>query len=149
MSDDLNRQTIRASLAAPQARASQGAGKLIHRQGLTMSRSFKVVFLLWAVLIAGLSSARVSTTPAPQAQTPPGQKPPQVVVQVLPPAGYAGTDTCITCHTDHEATLKGTQHARAKNPRTPAAAQGCERSEERRVGKECQSVCRSRWSPYH
>ena len=22
-------------------------------------------------------------------------------------------------------------------------------SEERRVGKECQSVCRSRWSPYH
>ena len=24
-----------------------------------------------------------------------------------------------------------------------------ERSEERRVGKECTSVCRSRWSPYH
>ena len=23
------------------------------------------------------------------------------------------------------------------------------RSEERRVGKECQSTCRSRWSPYH
>ena len=23
------------------------------------------------------------------------------------------------------------------------------RSEERRVGKECRSVCRSRWSPYH
>src|SRR3546814_16355805 len=27
------------------------------------------------------------------------------------------------------------------------AAQG--RSEERRVGKECVSTCRSRWSPYH
>ena len=26
---------------------------------------------------------------------------------------------------------------------------GTARSEERRVGKECQSVCRSRWSPYH
>ena len=26
---------------------------------------------------------------------------------------------------------------------------GRTRSEERRVGKECQSVCRSRWSPYH
>ena len=25
----------------------------------------------------------------------------------------------------------------------------CLRSEERRVGKECQSTCRSRWSPYH
>ena len=24
-----------------------------------------------------------------------------------------------------------------------------ERSEERRVGKECSSPCRSRWSPYH
>src|SRR3546814_15921793 len=26
---------------------------------------------------------------------------------------------------------------------------GDERSEERRVGKECVSTCRSRWSPYH
>src|SRR3546814_12418583 len=26
---------------------------------------------------------------------------------------------------------------------------GCSRSEERRVGKECVSTCRSRWSPYH
>src|SRR3546814_17213810 len=26
---------------------------------------------------------------------------------------------------------------------------GYERSEERRVGKECVSTCRSRWSPYH
>ena len=24
-----------------------------------------------------------------------------------------------------------------------------DRSEERRVGKECSAVCRSRWSPYH
>ena len=27
--------------------------------------------------------------------------------------------------------------------------EGAARSEERRVGKECHSVCRSRWSPYH
>ena len=26
---------------------------------------------------------------------------------------------------------------------------GCPRSEERRVGKECEDLCRSRWSPYH
>src|SRR3546814_15023480 len=25
----------------------------------------------------------------------------------------------------------------------------CRRSDERRVGKECVSTCRSRWSPYH
>ena len=28
-------------------------------------------------------------------------------------------------------------------------AAGAARSEERRVGKECASMCRSRWSPYH
>src|SRR3546814_6547737 len=28
-------------------------------------------------------------------------------------------------------------------------ARGKHRSEERRVGKECVSTCRSRWSPYH
>src|SRR3546814_10956505 len=31
--------------------------------------------------------------------------------------------------------------------RTPFS--GSQRSEERRVGKECVSTCRSRWSPYH
>src|SRR3546814_14944446 len=29
------------------------------------------------------------------------------------------------------------------------AVEGHARSEERRVGKECVSTCRSRWSPYH
>src|SRR3546814_14800522 len=33
----------------------------------------------------------------------------------------------------------------------PLFARACrfDRSEERRVGKECVSTCRSRWSPYH
>src|SRR3546814_11833335 len=31
----------------------------------------------------------------------------------------------------------------------PIEALRYERSEERRVGKECVSTCRSRWSPYH
>src|SRR3546814_3632950 len=30
-----------------------------------------------------------------------------------------------------------------------AAESDANRSEERRVGKECVSTCRSRWSPYH
>ena len=34
--------------------------------------------------------------------------------------------------------------ASAKNQREELA-----RSEERRVGKECRALCRSRWSPYH
>ena len=40
--------------------------------------------------------------------------------------GYAGSDTCVTCHSDKEESLKGTKHAQVKNPRTPAATQGCE-----------------------
>ncbi len=37
---------------------------------------------------------------------------------------YVGEDTCLTCHEDQS--YKGTLHARAANPRTPAAGQGCE-----------------------
>src|SRR3546814_18478210 len=33
--------------------------------------------------------------------------------------------------------------------RRPGRATDAGRSEERRVGKECVSTCRSRWSPYH
>ena len=35
------------------------------------------------------------------------------------------------------------------DPETGKATRVRARSEERRVGKECTSVCRSRWSPYH
>src|SRR3546814_11141935 len=36
-----------------------------------------------------------------------------------------------------------------KQQRYPTAAEVHQRSEERRVGKECVSTCRSRWSPEH
>ena len=36
-----------------------------------------------------------------------------------------------------------------KRLRLPRAIMGVIRSEERRVGKECLRLCRSRWSPYH
>ena len=36
-----------------------------------------------------------------------------------------------------------------KDPELRFAAGSGMRSEERRVGKECASMCRSRWSPYH
>src|SRR3546814_5459396 len=36
-----------------------------------------------------------------------------------------------------------------KRERKYTSAQIRDRSEERRVGKECVSTCRSRWSPYH
>src|SRR3546814_9780365 len=40
-------------------------------------------------------------------------------------------------------------HRSVPPPRPPIADPRVERSEERRVGKECVSTCRSRWSPYH
>src|SRR3546814_18379056 len=40
----------------------------------------------------------------------------------------------------------GAQPLESRHPTYPAAA-GAMRSEERRVGKECVSTCRSRWSP--
>src|SRR3546814_19029294 len=45
----------------------------------------------------------------------------------------------VTCTTDALYTVKLDAGANAGTPR----------SEERRVGKECVSTCRSRWSPYH
>src|SRR3546814_8662127 len=44
----------------------------------------------------------------------------------------------VGVHLSHEL------HAMFVEPHTHAV-----RSEERRVGKECVSTCRSRWSPYH
>src|SRR3546814_2668425 len=38
---------------------------------------------------------------------------------------------------------------RSRNGRKQRGDGGQVRSEERRVGKECVSTCRSRWSPYH
>src|SRR5689334_6742591 len=56
----------------------------------------------------------------------PGQAPPAKAAPAAPAPGYVGSDTCLTCHSDMEATLKGTQHAQAHNPRTPSAQRGCE-----------------------
>ena len=43
-------------------------------------------------------------------------------------------------------TGKGSVFYRREDADTPQAE---DRSEERRVGKECFRLCRSRWSPYH
>src|SRR3546814_9526681 len=46
--------------------------------------------------------------------------------------------------------MQGSRGSQGRTVRWQAPA-NClpERSEERRVGKECVSTCRSRWSPYH
>jgi cytochrome c-type biogenesis protein CcmH len=45
--------------------------------------------------------------------------------------------------------LKRRVLAEGRRPDAPARPLAERRSEERRVGKECRRLCRSRWSPYH
>ena len=59
---------------------------------------------------------------------------------------------CAKCH---QAGVGGAPKIGDREAWTPRLKDGLDnairvaRSEERRVGKECQSTCRSRWSPYH
>src|SRR3546814_2810072 len=59
------------------------------------------------------------------------------------------SDVCSSDLVDPQLTLYPEfARAKAKNVADLTEA-GENRSEERRVGKECVSTCRSRWSPYH
>src|SRR3546814_3747903 len=61
-----------------------------------------------------------------------------------------GVQTCALPISDIEAKIKEVREALAGEDVEAISAKAEElRSEERRVGKECVSTCRSRWSPYH
>src|SRR3546814_1521631 len=66
-----------------------------------------------------------------------------------------GVQTCalpiyvLYLDADEETLLKRFSETRRRHPLSNASRSLAERSEERRVGKECVSTCRSRWSPYH
>src|SRR3546814_13432629 len=61
----------------------------------------------------------------------------------------ANTETPIPSVTVINNILKAKLAHDLKGDPTQALATAPYRSEERRVGKECVSTCRSRWSPYH
>jgi len=84
-------------------------------------RFLLVLVCLWATVVVQ------SAVPLPPAQAQPAS-PPQAppAPPSAPPAGYAGSDVCVLCHTELESTLQGTPHWRARNPRSPAATNGCE-----------------------
>ena len=56
--------------------------------------------------------------------------------------------TLAAVHTSRVRLGPNCTHPYTRHPATTANAVST-RSEERRVGKECTSWCRSRWSPYH
>ena len=77
------------------------------------------VWLLVVVAVGATASTsqdgKATATPtAPSAQA------------AAPSSGYAGEQTCLTCHEDKTKGYHGSAHNRAQNPRTPAAGKGCE-----------------------
>ena len=67
-------------------------------------------------------------------------------------SGFTGPDPFLTLYADGEVHLlvSGLEYGRAQTEATADTVERhAERSEERRVGKECSEPCRSRWSPYH
>src|SRR3546814_1830207 len=62
-----------------------------------------------------------------------------------------GVQTCALpiCATVLTLTQTLNRLSNVGSARPESASQPETRSEERRVGKECVSTCRSRWSPYH
>src|SRR3546814_2503447 len=61
------------------------------------------------------------------------------------------TAACAIRNVTGPLSLPSARSAPAISGREPSSATSLldARSEERRVGKECVSTCRSRWSPYH
>ena len=100
-------------------------------------RSLLALVAAWCLAVVVTTYGAVETSqPARGAQSPaaktglaqaPAAKPaPAPPAQSQPaPTGYVGSDTCTVCH-DQEETLKGTKHAQALNPKSPAAQHGCE-----------------------
>ena len=58
------------------------------------------------------------------------------------PRGIQGNHAADRLSRDHPMTL-------IRCPNSKSGTGWTTRSEERRVGKECEDLCRSRWSPYH
>jgi len=82
---------------------------------------FTAAIGLWIgvmVSVAASSGTRQNGVPTPTA--------PAAATATTPATGYVGEETCLTCHEDQKKGYHGSPHARAKNPRTPAAKQGCE-----------------------
>ena len=61
----------------------------------------------------------------------------------------ASTSSTICVETNHVELIKELKAQVTSLKKDLVMCHKGKRSEERRVGKECASMCRSRWSPYH
>ena len=92
-----------------------------------MPRFVYALVSLWITLVAAQSSAPPSTqAPAPQAPAPQAPSAQAPAAPATPPAGYAGSDTCVMCHTTEEGPLKGTRAWAGEQPADARSDHGCE-----------------------
>src|SRR3546814_14305449 len=70
--------------------------------------------------------------------------PPPASASSAPAQAHACVDQAVASRSSVRLSIR-----RVLPRKATARAQSALRSEERRVGKECVSPCRSRWSPYH
>ena len=72
---------------------------------------------IWLVVIVTVSASPRQDSPAgvaiASASAPAAQA-------AAPASGYAGEETCLTCHEDQKKGYHGSPHARTQNPRTPS-----------------------------
>src|SRR3546814_9444033 len=76
------------------------------------------------------------------------EAPARLVDRILRPVAKRTHDRVIAVGAKFGADTEQSGNERGAQHRSPMMV-GAIRSEERRVGKECVSTCRSRWSPYH
>ena len=86
--------------------------------------------VMWCVVVASVAAtAQSGQAPPSPAPAPTSTAAPPAAANAPPAApasGFVGDDTCLTCHEEKTKGYHGSPHARAANPRTPAAKQGCE-----------------------
>jgi DmsE family decaheme c-type cytochrome len=88
--------------------------------------------VMWLLVVVSVGATAAASRPQQSPQSPlapvttsvtPAK---EVTAAAAPSSGYVGDDICLTCHEDKSKGYQGTPHARVKDPRSPAAAKGCE-----------------------
>src|SRR5690349_10442426 len=87
-------------------------------------RCLKPITLLSALAVVLFATVLSATQSAPKPATPQPADAPQA--QATPPAGYAGSEACATCHTGYDASINASKHGFASNPKAPMGKLGCE-----------------------
>ena len=100
--------------------------------GFPVRAAMLALTLMWAAAI-GLAAAGAPTpvaaptpVPGPAPAAAPASPRAAAAAAQAQAGGDAGADTCALCHEDKATAIRTTLHGQATNPRTPAAAQGCE-----------------------